>query len=85
MAYSTSSPPSKISATMDGNSVWFYKSADDDATTNGAGYYTNGDHLGMRKGDLVIVYDTATPLVSLCYVNSVTAGGSATTAFAAVA
>lgn len=86
MAYSTSNPPARFSqGGIDAGSVWFYKSADDDATTNGAGYYTNGDHLGMKVNDLVIVADTATPKTSLCYVSAVTAGGAATTAFAAVA
>lgn len=85
MAYSTSSPPARIVGTITGHNVWFYTSADDDATTNGAGYYTNGDALGMKAGDLVIVYDTTTPKTSVCYVSTVTAGGAATTAFAAVA
>lgn len=84
MSYSTSTPPAKIAGTMDGNSVWLYKSADDDASTNASNYYSNGDALGMKQGDLVIVYDTTTPKTSLCYVSSVTAGGAATTAFAAV-
>lgn len=85
MAYATTNPPAKIAGTLGNHSVWIYVSADTDDTVNGAGYFTNGDALAMKSGDLVIVQDTTTPKTSLCYVSSVTAGGSATTAFAAVA
>lgn len=85
MSYSTSNPPARIGGTIGGNSLWIYSSADDDATVNGAGYFTNGDALGMQVGDCVIVSDTATPKVSIHGVTAVTAGGAATTGFAAVA
>ena len=85
MTYSTSTPPAKISQTMGGNSVWFYASADADGTVNGSDYFSNGDALGMQVGDIVFVYDSGNVLTSVCYVSAVTAGGAATTAFAAVA
>lgn len=86
MAYATSNPPALVTQRIAGGpAMWIYKSTDDDATTNGAGYYTNGSALGMRAGDMVYVYDTTTPKGSQHYVSSVTAGGAATTAFAAVA
>lgn len=87
MAYSTSSPPMLLMGTI-GNvapNIWAYKSADVDDTVNGSGYFTNGDNLGMKLGDLVIVDDTTTPKTSLCYVSVVVAAGAVTTAFAAVA
>lgn len=84
MAYATSNPPALIGQMVGGaGAVWLYKSADDDATTNGAGYYTNGVTLGMQVGDIVLVIDTTTPKGSLCFVTSVS-GTAATTAFGAV-
>lgn len=89
MTYSTSNPPAGISfgvgAGTGGPTLWVYKSADDDATVNGSDYFSNGDALGMKVGDPVLVVDTATPKTSLCFVNAVTSGGAATTGFAAVA
>lgn len=85
MAYATTNPPALLADKIGGNgSVWLYKSADDDATTNGAGYYTNGVPLGMAVGDIVFVIDTTTPKGSFHYVASVS-GDAATTAFGAVA
>ncbi len=85
MAYSTSSPPALVANTVGGNgAVWLYKSADDDATVNGASYFTNGIPLGMKVGDIVLVIDTATPKGSFCFVTS-TSGDAVTTAFGAVA
>lgn len=85
MAYSTSNPPAKIAQALTGGSVWLYKSADVDSDTNAADYYSNGDALGMTVGDLVLVIDTTTPKGSFHFVNAVTSGGAATTAFGAVA
>jgi len=62
MSYSTSIPPMKVTAGIGGApNVWIYKSADAKATVVGAGYITNAVQLGMKVGDLVYVYDTATP------------------------
>jgi hypothetical protein len=84
MSYATTNPPAKVAQTFGGKSLWIYSSADDDATTNGAGYYTNGVSLGMKAGDFVLVFDSTTPKGSVHYVASVS-GDAATTAFAAVA
>jgi hypothetical protein len=85
MSYATTNPPALISDKIGGNgSVWLYKSADDDATVNGAGYFTNGVTLGMAVGDIVLVIDTTTPKGSFHFVTSVS-GDAATTAFGAVA
>lgn len=81
--YSTSNPPAQIAQTVTGKSVWLYSSADDDATVNGASYFSNGVSLGMKVGDIVLVVDTATPKGSFCFVTSVS-GDAATTAFGAV-
>jgi hypothetical protein len=85
MAYAVTNPPALIADKVGGSgSVWLYKSTDDDATTNGAGYYTNGVPLGMAVGDIVLVIDTTTPKGSFHFVTSVS-GDTATTAFGAVA
>lgn len=66
MTYSTSNPPATNIGTLESTApnLWFYKSADSAATVAGANYFTNGGDLGMKVGDIVIVYDTATPLVT---------------------
>ena len=58
-------------------SLWHYTSADAIATVNTSGYISNGDAMGMKVGDLVIVTDTATPTTNLAVVADVTAGGQA--------
>jgi len=80
MAYNTSNPPMKISAGAltdfgagfgGGGSIWFYRSADAIATVKGAAYFSNGVALGMQPGDVVLVFDSATPALSLAFVQSV--------------
>lgn len=42
--------------------LWFYTTAtDNNATLIGAGYFSNGYHLGMRVGDIVDVVRTTGP------------------------
>lgn len=77
MAYSTSTPPQLFGQAFTGHRLWVYSSTDAIATVNTSGYFTNGDALGMKVGDTVIVRDTATPTTSLCTVIDVTAGGQA--------
>lgn len=85
MAYATTNPPAKLVEDISGSAaVWIYKSTDDDATVNGAGYITNAGELGMQVGDLVLVIDTTTPKGSFHYVASISSG-AATLAFGAVA
>lgn len=86
MAYATSNPPQLRIPSVGGlgPQVWSYEDGDDDATVNGAGYFSNADDLGMQVGDFVFVYDTTTPKGSLHYVSAI-ASGAATCAFAAVA
>ena len=79
MAYATSNPPQKTSSGIgNGVTVWAYSSADVNATVVGAGYFSNGDALGMKVGDIVLIGDTATPLGTIAVVSAVTAGGAAT-------
>lgn len=85
MGYSTSNPPRLWVGGVGGTpNLWAYKSTDAKATVNGADYFSNGDSLGMKVGDLVYVFDSATPTRTLHAVSAVTAGGAATVVFAAV-
>jgi len=86
MAYATTNPPTLIGDFVGGQgAIWLYRSTDVDSAVNAAGYFSNGDALGMAAGDIVFVIDTTTPKGSLHYVSAVTTGGAATTAFGAVA
>ncbi len=84
MSYATSNPPARVAGTNGGPQVWLYKSADDDATVNGAGYFTDGVDLGMKVGDIVLVFDTTTPKASFHGVNTIS-GTTVTCGFGAVA
>lgn len=85
MSYSTSIPPVLMVPAIGAKpQFWAYKSADDDATVNGAGYITNGVDLGMKVGDFVFVFDTATPKGSVHAVNTIS-GTTVTLGFCAVA
>ena len=49
--------------------IWSYQSADAIATVNTTGYFNDAASL-MKVGDLVYVYDTATPTANLVVVVS---------------
>ncbi len=66
MAYSASNPPQRMFGGLAlGNTsstslspvhgMWQYRSADTTTTVIAAGYFTNGQDLGMRIGDLVFI------------------------------
>lgn len=89
MAYDADNPPVMCvprlgSGTGDGTTttksaaIWTYTSADPVATVIGADYFSDGDDLGMKVNDVVIVCDDNTPQVTLAMVTAVTAGGAAT-------
>jgi len=74
MAYVTSNPPQLLIGALtssNGPNLWSYVSADAVATVAGAGYFTNGGQLGLKVNDLMIVVDTATPLISTVRVKTV--------------
>ena len=85
MAYSTSAPPVKIAQGMGAGSLWYYTSTDADSDVDAAGYFTDGDDLGMKVGDFVLVYESDAIVGSFMVVSAVTAGGAATVQFGAVA
>jgi len=78
MAYDTANPPVAVAqAVGSGPTIWAYKSADTVTTVKGAGYISNGDDLGMKVGDIVLIADTTTPASGTAVVDSVAAGGAA--------
>lgn len=79
MAYEASNPPRLLSQDIGGTAgsrIWIYIDGDAAGTIDAAGYIADGDALGMKLNDNVIVVDTATPLTTWHRVESVTAGGA---------
>ena len=79
MSYSTANPPRMaVPGVGGGFSLWFYDDADAATTVRGSTYFSDGDALGMKVGDIVIQSDSAGATVGHIYiVASVTAGGAA--------
>lgn len=75
MAYSpTTSPPRMIrQAPGGGRREWEYESADAAATVAVSGYISDGGKYGMQVGDLVTVFDSATPKITTHQVITVSA------------
>jgi len=55
------------------SAMWTYSSADAIATVNTEGYFNNASQL-LAVGDVVFVYDSNTPTLSICMVKSNTGG-----------
>lgn len=87
MAYSTSNPPTCVGGDNSGggNRVWLYVSADAHGTVDGADYFSNGDALGLKVNDAMIVVDSNVPTCTIHHVATVTAGGAATITAATLA
>ena len=60
MAYSTSAPPvlafQPIAGNVSGPRIWVYTTTDAEATVRAANYISNGGNLGMKVGDIVLVF-----------------------------
>lgn len=80
MAYATTNPPQlKVQGLGDGTALWTYTSEDVHTDVDAADYFSNGDALGMKVNDIVIVVKTtATVGATTHVVSAVTAGGAAT-------
>lgn len=88
MAYATSNPPKLLVPGMGSGqpSLWVYTSTDVHTDVDAADYFSDGDALGMKVGDVVLVSkSTATIGTTIHYVSAVTAGGAATVAAAILA
>jgi hypothetical protein len=72
MAYSTSAPPQLISHGVGGGfKMWSYTEATAAANIDADNYITNGYHLGMKVGDIVIHIDTTTPAAPVVTMHAV--------------
>lgn len=65
-----------------GGNLFVYRSTDAAATWSGAGYFTNGHKLGMRRGDIVLGVQVSTAFamsqLAIGVVTAVTASSAAT-------
>jgi lipid-binding SYLF domain-containing protein len=80
MSYATTNPPKRIGGGIgSGEEMWIYSSTDVHTDVDATDYFSNGDALGMKVNDIVIVVKTtATVGATLHSVGAVTAGGAAT-------
>ena len=76
MAYNIDglSPAGAQSKAGDAPQMWTYKSADAKATVAASGYFNSVPSV-LKVGDLVMIYDTATPAASLHIVLTNSAAG----------
>jgi len=75
MAYSSTGLNSAGGQSKAGNApqIWTYTSADAIATVNTAAYFNDASSL-LKVGDIIFVYDSATPSMNIVYVLSNAAG-----------
>lgn len=87
MAYSTTLPPIKLTEGIGtGPALWIYNSEDVHTDVDASNYFSNGDALGMKVNDCVIVQKTTATIGATVHtVTTVTAGGAATIAAAILA
>lgn len=80
MAYDEANPPFIMAGAIAGPHLWGYHDADVDADVDAAGYFTDGDALGMKVGDWLLHYEVnATPAkATFFFVSATTAGGAST-------
>jgi hypothetical protein len=78
MTYATSNQPYRLSqGGLSGASLWYYSDGDVDSDVDATDYFSDGDALGMKVGDMLLHYDTA-GVATFFFVSAVTAGGAAT-------
>jgi len=75
MAYSSTGLNSAGGQSKAGNApqIWTYSSADAIATVNTSGYFNDASSL-LKVGDIIFVYDSATPSMNIVYVLSNASG-----------
>lgn len=75
MAYSATGLNSAGGQSKAGNApqIWTYTSADAIATVNTSGYFNDASSL-LKVGDIIYVYDSATPTMSITFVVSNASG-----------
>ena len=87
MTYAVTNPPQKLAGNgPSGGQLWYYVHTDVHTDVDATDYFTNGDALGMKVNDVVMVCKSdATKGVTIHLVTVVTAGGAATVAAAILA
>lgn len=87
MAYSATNPPQLLTPRVGGGlALWLYASTDVHTDVDATDYFTNGDALGMKVNDTVIVTKTSATIgCTIHTVTTVKAGGAATVASAILA
>lgn len=80
MTYATSNPPKCIVPSMgSGNALWVYASTDVHTDVDADDYFTNGEALGMKVNDVVIVVKTSATIgATIHVVTTVDTDGNAT-------
>lgn len=79
MAYATTNPPCLMVPSIGAKpQIWAYRSTDVVGDVDASGYFTNGEALGMKLGDMVWVYDSTTPLCTVCWVSAVSTTATVT-------
>jgi hypothetical protein len=75
MAYSSTGLNAAGGQSKAGNApqIWTYTSADAIATVNTSGYFNDASSL-VKVGDIIYVYDSATPTMSITFVVSNASG-----------
>lgn len=76
MAYSSTGLNAAGGQSKAGNApqIWTYTSADSLDTVNTTAYFNDASSL-LKVGDIIFVYDSATPTMSITYVVSNTSAG----------
>jgi hypothetical protein len=76
MAYSSTGLNAAGGQSKAGNApqIWTYTSADAIATVNTSGYFDSASSL-LKVGDIIFVYDSATPTMSIVFVLSKSSAG----------
>ena len=71
MAYSSTGLNAAGGQSKAGNApqIWTYTSADAIATVNTSGYFNSAASL-LKVGDVIFVYDSATPTMSIVFVRT---------------
>lgn len=78
MTYAVTNPPVCTAQAIAGPSIWIYTSDDDNTDVDATGYFTNGNALGMKVGDVVHVIESDDATHTVHQVITSTAGGAAT-------
>lgn len=82
MAYATSNPPKCIAQSVGASpALWLYDSEDVHTDVDATNYFSNGQDLGMRVNDVVVVIKTtATIGATLHVVTEVSSDGATVSA-----